>query len=96
MEDKKTEIDKWVSHFQSMAEGINSNEKKQFYILKKNPQINSLASKLTDNAPVISPAESIVNQAVQEVKRQREQSPKEKSQKKKKRIQIISDNLSTI
>ena len=28
MEDKKTEIDKWVSHFQSMAEGINSNEKK--------------------------------------------------------------------
>ena len=70
--------------------------KKQFYILKKTPQINSLASKLTDNAPVISPAESIVNQAVQEVKRQREQSPNEKSQKRKKRIQIISDNLSTI
>lgn len=92
MDDKQAEMEAWVNHFQSMAQGIDSNEQKNFYILKKKPKPSLSTSK--DTPSFVSPAEAVVDRAVEEIKRQKreEEDPPANKKTKRKRIEIISDS----
>ena len=73
-----------------MAEGIGDNEQKTFYVLeqKSNP---ALLSTRVNTINFITPSEAVVDRAIEEIKRQREEPS---MNRKRKHIQIISDNLS--
>ena len=90
MADKESETDRWISHFRSMAEGIGDYEQKKFYVLEKksNP---ALLSTRVNTTNFITPSEAVVDRATEEIKRRSEEPG---MNRKRKHIQIISDNLS--
>ena len=92
MADKELETDRWISHFRSMAEGIGDNEQKKIYVLeqKSNPALLSTRVNTT-TFNFITPSEAVEDRDVAEINWQREEPG---MNRKRKHIQIISDNLS--
>lgn len=74
-----------------MAEKLGSNAQNRFYILKSSPEPS--VPPVRTGPRVISTTESVVDRAVEELKREREEEQPERK-KKRKYIRIISDNLS--
>ena len=74
-----------------MAEGISDNEQQKFYVLeqKSNPALLSTRVNTT-KFNFITPSEAVVDRAVAESNRRREEPS---MNRKRKHIQIISDNL---
>ena len=73
-----------------MAEGIGDNEQKKN--LRPRTEIKSaLLSTRVNTTNFITPSEAVVDQAVEEIKRRREEPDRNR---KRKHNQIISDNLS--
>ena len=74
MADKESETDRWISHFCSMAEGRGDNEQKKFYVLeqKSNPALLSTRVNTT-KFNFITPSEAVVDRAVAEINRRREE-----------------------
>ena len=72
--DKESETDRWISHFCSMVEGIGDKEQRKFYVLKQKSNPPLLSTRVnTTKFNFIIPSEAVVDQAVEEIKRQREE-----------------------
>ena len=74
-----------------MAEKFGSNVQNGFYVLKRGPKPS--IPPVSTGPRLISTTESVVDRAVEELKRKREEEQPE-MKKKRKYIRIISDNLS--
>ena len=74
MADKESETDRWISHFRSMAGIIGDNEQKKFYVLKQKSNPALLSTRVnTTKFNFITPSEAVVDQAVAEINRWREE-----------------------